>query len=72
MTTFQVQLWTPDKFGNLSSSSYQRVAADDALAAAEKLYGAPLTPHGQNHQLRAMVRRLDDTRSNSTPFYAAS
>jgi hypothetical protein len=70
MITFQVQLWTPDKMGNLHSGDYQRVDAESDQMAAEKVFGGPLTRRGQNAHLRALVRRLNDLRScAATPFY---
>jgi hypothetical protein len=55
MQTWQVQLW-PN--GTWDGKPYQRVDADSAKEAAERLYGSPLVEAGQMHKIRARVRPL--------------
>jgi hypothetical protein len=69
MTTWQVQLW-PDGPSTQPVESYRKVEAASGKEAAEKLSGQSLSEHGSNHRLRALVRRLGDTRSPPTSFYA--
>ncbi len=66
MPTFQVQLW-PD--GKWDGKPYQKVDAETAKAAAEKLYRKPLKENGSNFQIRAQVLRLSFPSGNPTIFY---
>jgi hypothetical protein len=58
MTVFRVQIWPK----GARPKAYEKVEADSERAAAEKLYGKPLSEEGMLHQLRAIVRPIDQTR----------
>jgi hypothetical protein len=55
MQTWQVQLWP---HGRWDGKPYQKVDADFAKEAAERLYGSPLVESGQQYKIRAQVRPL--------------
>jgi hypothetical protein len=58
MPMFRVQIW-PEGEG---PKSYETVEAETEKDAAERIYGRPLREEGMLHQLRAVVRPLDDPR----------
>jgi hypothetical protein len=66
MTEFQVKLFTHGKW---DGDDYQKVAANTAKEAAEKLCGNTLNDRGSNYDMRAMVRRSGDIKSNAIIFY---
>jgi hypothetical protein len=68
MQTWQVQLWPNGKW---DGKLYQRVDADSAKEAAERLYGSPLVESGQMDKMRAQVRPLMPTGAIQQPtvFY---
>jgi len=66
MTTFQVQCWPNGKW---DGKDYQRVEAQTAQEAAEKLCGGPLIERGSNYKIRARVRILGDIRTTGYIFY---
>jgi len=68
MAIYQVQLW-PD--GKWDGKDYQRVEANSAKEAAEKLYGGELSEKGSNYKIRAQVRLLGELKAHPTVFYEA-
>ena len=66
MAIFQVQLW-PD--GKWDGQDYQKIEAETAKEAAEKLYGGVPSDEGSNYKIRAQVRRLGGIKSNATIFF---
>lgn len=66
MSLFQVQLWPNGKW---DGKDYQKVDAESAKEAAEKLYGSTLSERGSNFKIRARVRRLGDIKTTGSIFY---
>jgi hypothetical protein len=66
MSLFQVQLWPNGKW---DGKDYQKVEAESAKEAAEKLYGSALSESGSNFKIRARVRRLGDIKTTGSIFY---
>jgi hypothetical protein len=66
MQTFQVQLWAEGKW---DGKPYQKVDAETAKEAAEKLCGRPLSETGSNYQIRARVHHMLRPRGDAAIFY---